>query len=107
MNTLVFPALINIEKHKSNLKFVFLEVNFVCFRCPAELRLVIWGRGFYLVGAELEQKKARKVAEHKERQQKVKVPEERHEKRLAVREREREVMYIALLAGRDPWQWQI
>lgn len=35
---LVFPALINNEKHKSNLKFVFLEVYFVCFRCPAELR---------------------------------------------------------------------
>ena len=57
-----------LTKPKSNLKFVVLEVNFVCFRCPVELRCGYLRQRFYLVGAELEEKKARNVVtEYSER----------------------------------------
>lgn len=57
-----------LTKPKCNLKFVVLEVNFVCFRCPVELRCGYLRQRFYLVGAELEEKKARNVVtEYSER----------------------------------------
>lgn len=87
----MFPALINTaEKQltKKTFDLFLVEVNSVYFNCRSRrAEMQFCAAESFISGSRAGPDKARRVVEHKERQQREKVLEERKGKRLAVRER--------------------